>query len=290
MQALAVLRRSAFAALSLCALVAPLHAAERSEPLQRRMAALEPELAHSPLGQPIHIESGQDGDRVRGDVYALVPQPFARFAPAVQRPSQWCDVMILVFNVRRCTADDAHGAMTMNIARRPEQPVQDTQRIVFAQRLLDASPEHLQARLAAAEGPLGTADYRIELEAIPAPGGRTFLHLHYGYTDSFTSKLAMQTYLGTVGRDKIGFSVVGRGEDGRPQYVQGLRGAIERTTMRYYLALASYLDTLGAPPDARLKRWFEATERYPRQLHEMSEQQYLELKRAAMRDPSLRSG
>lgn len=281
--------RAGLAVFGLLAVIAtPARAADPAAALQARLQALSGELSHSPFGRPIHIDSAEDGDRIRGDVYALVDQPFARFAPAVQQPRQWCEVMILVINVKHCEAAGGGdgGRVSVHIARKPDQPLEETQRIDFAQRLQQAAPGYVNVQLNAGSGPLGTHDYRIVLEGIPAGDGRSFLHLHYGYTDSFQSKLAMQAYLGTAGRDKIGFSVVGRTPEGAPAYVQGLRGAIERTTMRYYLAIAAYLDSLAAPPaqrtERRLREWFRSAEHYPRQLHEMSESEYLALKRQAV--------
>jgi len=62
-----------------------------------------------------------------------------------------------------------------------------------------------------------------------------------------------------------------------------MRGVIERNSMRYYLAIEAFLGALSAPPQAqlekRLRDWFVATERYPRQLHEMEQTAYLEMKR-----------
>jgi len=40
-----------------------------------------------------------------------------------------------------------------------------------------------------------------------------------------------------VGSDKVGFSIVGQGADGQPTLVGGVRGMLERNTMRYYLAV-----------------------------------------------------
>jgi hypothetical protein len=58
---------------------------------------------------------------------------------------------------------------------------------------------------------------------------------------------------------------------------------VERNTMRYYLAIEAYLGALSAPPRARLEKrlhdWFAASERYPRQLHEMKRNDYLDMKR-----------
>ena len=93
----------------------------------------------------------------------------------------------------------------------------------------------------------------------------------------------MQGYLSTIGSGKVGFSVVDRLPDGRPVYVGNMRGVIERNTMRYYLAIDTYLGSLALPPaervERRLRDWYAATERYPRQLHEMERDDYLAMKR-----------
>jgi hypothetical protein len=116
---------------------------------------------------------------------------------------------------------------------------------------------------------------------VPLAGGRSFLHLGYGLSYGGASRLAMRLYLGTLGRDKVGFTRVQR--DGQDDYVDGVRGVVERNTMRYYLAIDAYLDSLAAAPggqlERRLRAWFDATERYPRQLHEVERDAYLRMKR-----------
>jgi hypothetical protein len=63
-----------------------------------------------------------------------------------------------------------------------------------------------------------------------------------------------------------------------------MRGAVERNTMRYYLAIDAYLASLAVPAsqqsEKRLQHWFDATERYPRQLHEIDRTAYLSMKRS----------
>jgi hypothetical protein len=97
----------------------------------------------------------------------------------------------------------------------------------------------------------------------------------------------MQGYLATIGRDKVGFSIVGSRADGQPIYVRGTRGVIERNTMRYYVAIEAYLGTLALPPaqqfERRLAAWFAGIERYPAQLHELERGEYLEMKRGELR-------
>ena len=66
-----------------------------------------------------------------------------------------------------------------------------------------------------------------------------------------------------------------------------MRAAVERNTMRYYLAIDAFLDSLSAPPpqrtEMRLNDWFNSSEQYARQLHEIGREEYLTMKRAEIR-------
>jgi hypothetical protein len=130
---------------------------------------------------------------------------------------------------------------------------------------------------------MGTRDYRIVLEAIPLERGQTFIHLAYTYAYGNFGRLAMQTYLATAGRSKVGFTVVGTQADGGSRYIGGMRGVVERNTMRYYLAIESFLGALSEAPPARFERrirdWYTAIELYPLQLHEVERGDYLDMKR-----------
>ncbi len=121
------------------------------------------------------------------------------------------------------------------------------------------------------------------MSAVPVDGGRTFMHLSYSYGYGATGRFAMQAYLATVGADKVGFSVTGKDANGQPTYIGGVRGAIERNTMRYYLAINAHMASLSAPPDQRVDKriqaWFDSTEKYPRQLREMDRSTYVAMKR-----------
>jgi hypothetical protein len=142
----------------------------------------------------------------------------------------------------------------------------------------------MDIELDAPSGPFGTRDYRILLEAVPLDGNRSFIHLGYAFGYGAFGHVAMQGYLGTVASEKVGFTLAKPAAPGQPpQYVGGTRGLVERNTMRYYLAIDAYLAALSLPPaervEKRLQTWFAATERYPKQLHEMEGGIYLEMKR-----------
>jgi hypothetical protein len=255
-------------------------AARGASGLRARHAQLAPQLAHNEFGRPVYLESQEGDNALRGEVYAVVDHSFEQVR-ALERADNWCQVLLLPFNTKQCiSADDG---IAVFVGRKKETPVADAFRVDFHYGVRSNSEDYLQVQLDARSGPLGTHDYRIGLEAAPLEGGRTFIHLSYSYAFGTMSRLAMQTYLATAGADKVGFSVEGREDSGAPRFVRGVRGVIERNTMRYYLAIEAFVDTLPAPPETRvektLREWFAATERFPRQLHEMELDDYLAMKR-----------
>ena len=253
--------------------------------LTARYAALKDELHRSQFGRPVYLDSSETKNAVTGEIFALLNHPFAAASAALDTPSEWCDILILHLNTKYCrpSTDSKGTVLHVSIGKKFEQPVSDAYRLDFSYRVGARTANYLQVKLDAAQGPLGTRDYRIVLEATPADDGQTFIRLAYSYSYGFVGQLAMKAYLGTVGRDKVGFTVVGTQSDPRPRPVGGMRGAVERNTMRYYLAIEAFLGALSAPPGARVEKsmrdWFAATEAYPRQLHEVDQNEYLAMKR-----------
>jgi hypothetical protein len=252
--------------------------------LRARHDALQDKLASNAFGRPLYIASQEGSNTLRGDVFGVLGYPFAQVDRGLREATSWCDVLILPFNTKHCFAAPGEGAkaLTVRIGRKADQPAEQAYPIAFDYRVMARAPDYLRIVLQADSGPLGTHDYQITLEATPLDEGHTFIHLGYAYGFGMMSRLAMQTYLSTVGAGKVGFTVVGRERDGGPKFVGGLLGATERNTMRYFLAIDSYLASLAAPParqvEKRLNDWFAATEKYPKQLHEMDRGEYMAMK------------
>ena len=263
--------------------------------LHAKYEQLLQQLRHNNFQREMYVTSAEQGDALKGDVYAVLDHPFNVVSRALQEPSDWCDVLLLPFNTQQCRAAAGKGGATLQvrIGRRYDQPVQDAFRLQFELQPVAATPAYFESRLTAASGPLGTRDYRIMVAAVPLDARHTFMHLSYSYVYGLAGRLAMQGYLATAGADKVGFSVTGRDQAGHPVYIGGVRGAIERTAMRYYLAIDAELASLSAPPEQRLERrldqWFAASERYPRQLHEMDRGTYLALKRSEYGRPQAKA-
>jgi hypothetical protein len=253
--------------------------------LSARYEALRGELSQNPYRRPIYMESSEISGGVSGDVFAIVDYPFSTTEGALNGPEQWCDILILHLNTKFCRVSKAGPGKVLNVAigRKFDQPLDKAYRVDFAFRVVAGMPNYLKVKLDADTGPLSTRNYRIALEAIPLESGRSFIHLTYSYTYGLAGRLALQTYLGTVGSRKVGFTVVGTQSDGKPRHVGGLRGVVERNSMRYYLAIEAFLGAMSVSPPARFEKrlhdWFDAVERYPLQLHEMERSDYLAMKR-----------
>jgi hypothetical protein len=253
--------------------------------LRAKHAELGNKLGHNQFRKPLYLDSSESPDGVKGNVYALIDHPFATAAAALNSPEDWCEILILHINTKyyRASRGDQGSILNMIVGTKQDRPLNLANRLEFVYRVAAQTPNYLQVTLNADQGPLGTRDYRIVFEAVAVDGGRTFIHVSYAYGFGTVGRLAMQAYLGTLGRSKVGFTVAGTQADGRPRHVGGMRGVVERNTMRYYLAIEAYLGALSTPAQARLEKrlrdWFAAAERYPRQLHEMERDEYLDMKR-----------
>jgi hypothetical protein len=253
--------------------------------LRAKHAELGNKLGNNQFRKPLYLDSSESLAGVTGDVYALIDHPFATAAAALNSPHDWCEILILHINTKYCRASvgDQGSILSVIIGGKRHQALNLANRVGFVHRVAARTPNYLQVTLNADEGPLGTRDYRIVFEAVAVDNGRTFIHVSYAYGFGTVGRLAMQVYLGTIGRSKVGFTVAGTQADGRPAHIGGMRGVVERNTMRYFLAIEAFLGALSTPPQARLEKrlrdWFAAAERYPRQLHEMERDEYLDMKR-----------
>lgn len=251
--------------------------------LLEKHVALTAQLTQNQYRRPLFLESSEGANTVSGTAYAILNSPFSTVSATFKSPSRWCEVLILHLNTKYCraSADTSPSTLAVSIGTKNPQPLKAAFSLEFAYRVAAASPNYLAVQLNADKGPLSTNNYRLELQAVPLPDGKTFMHLRYSYGYGMVGRLAMQTYLATLGRGKVGFTKINPGQNSA--YVGGMRGTIERNTMRYYLAIEAYQASLSRPPaqqlDARLQYWFGATEEYSRQLHEVDRKNYLTMKK-----------
>ncbi len=253
--------------------------------LQARYAAFREQHVENRFHRPLRIESREGKDDIAGEIHALVETPFAVTAAALKDPSHWCEILLLHLDTKDCRVSIDAGGTTLRVGvvTHYDQPASAAFIATFKYRIAEETASFLQLRLDAAAGPVGTRDYRIDFEAMPADGGQTFIRMSYSYSYGLLAKLAIGAYFATFGRGKVGFTEVAVDADGQPRYITGMRGVVERNTMRYYLAVEAYLGAMALPSEARVEKslrdWYAAAEHYPRQLHEMEQGDYLAMKR-----------
>lgn len=252
--------------------------------LRARYVDLSHQLETSAIQRGLYLESADSTRAPRGDAYAIVDYPFATVAAAFATPTSWCESLILHLNVQYCRAGVEAGRAQLSAAvgKKTNQPLEDTHRINFSYEVAAASADYTRVELSSVKGPLGTGNYLIALELVAIDEVRSFVHIRYSYTQGFLARCAASLYFSTSGRDKVGFTWI-QDEDDPPRLVRGIRGALERNTMRYYLAIEAYLHALGSPVPQRfeqsLERWFADTERFARQLREVKHDDYIAMKR-----------
>lgn len=257
-------------------------AAGTTEGLRAKHAELRAALASNAFGRPLHLDSTESPDRLQGELHAVLDHPFSRLADALGKPSAWCGILVLPLHVRSC--DAGTGNLALDVASKLGADAGNSARLQLAFKVTSRTKDFLAIQLSAPDGPLGTRNYRVAIEAIPLDAGRSFIHLSYSYGYGSMAKLATQTYLNTSGKGKTGFTQVEQ-PDGKRGPVGGMRGVLERNAMRYFLAVDAYLRSLSAPRDQqvdqRLKAWHASLERHPKQLRE-PQADYLALKREQM--------
>ncbi len=255
--------------------------------------ALNNALQNNPFKRQLVLKSTESSDALKGEIYAVLDYPFEQVNSAINNPDHWCDALILHINVKYCRAirSNTGTMLDINLGKKYEQALAETYVSKFNYESITTAANYFSVEMKAAEGPLGTKDYRIWVEATPINNKQTFLHFTYAYSFGLTGRLAMNAYLATIGKDKVGFSIESTQVNGEPSYIQGVRGIVERNTIRYYLAIDAYLAAVKDAPETQLEKrlqyWFDSTERYATQLHEVERTEYFSMKRQEIRRQSI---
>ncbi|TDU32138.1 hypothetical protein DFR24_1526 [Panacagrimonas perspica] len=249
-------------------------AAPSSQSLRQLYTDAAPALRASAFGRPMRIESTEARGSLRGEVLVEIDQPLDRLVATLERPASWCEVLLLTPNVVACApvGDGDAKQLAVRLSRRFDQPAKEAYAATFDFRLTARQPDYVHLLLTAKKGPVGTRDYRFDVEALALDARRSVLRMVYSYSYGLTARLATQAYLSTKGSEKIGFSTE-PGKDGKPRPVGGLRGSVERNAMRYALAIEAH--SAQAPDraastrfDSSLDLWLTAIGRYAAQIGE----------------------
>ena len=273
----------------LCALLAAQAQGADLGEMQSLYRSLQPRLAQSPFQRELALDSTEASERLSGDIYATLDAPLANLELVNRSPLRWCEILLLLSNTKSCVVgrQDEAPSLQMRMGTKGPQALATTTPMNFKFETSAPQATVLETHLSSNSGPMGTKDGKLRVQAIAVGPNKSFIHLHYSYSSSLAGRLATGVYLQTLGRGKVGFSKE-QAEASRPadaHWVGGVRGIIERNTMRYFMGLSCALQFAGTEaPTQRFAQmapcWYDDTERYPQQLHEMGRQDYLDMKRA----------
>jgi hypothetical protein len=266
--------------------------------MQTLHQSLQGRLAQSVFQRALVLDSTESADRLSGDVYATVDASLVSLELVSRGPQRWCEILLLLSNTKNCRVEHQNEVAWLQIQMGTKGPQELSSTTPMGFRYQTSAPKApvLETELRASAGPMGTKDGMLRLYAIAVSDQKSFVHLHYSYRNSLAGSLATSVYLQTLGRGKVGFSKDpgASNESTRTtdaHWVGGVRGIIERNTMRYFMALSCALQFAAVEgPSQRFAQmapcWYDETENYPLQLHEMPRQAYLDMKRAEFGRPS----
>lgn len=261
-----------------------------SDDLKETYEEIEDDILENHYDLPIYLESEAIQNTMRGDVYGILYHPYKTVSENLASLTNWCDIMPQHLNIKACTYEyiNEQCKLIFYSGRKFYEKADDVYHLDYQFKVSSLNDDYFNASLSSEEGPLNTSDYLITVEAIPLTDSSTFIHFAYEYKYGFWANLAMSTYLSTIGYDKVGFTIDDEDEEGKPMYVKGIRGVIERNSMRYYFAIQSYLNTQKSPIETRFKKrisnWFDLTEKHNKQLYEMDKTDYLKYKNMERKD------
>lgn len=250
-------------------------------------AAILEAIDASPFGEPIYLESKEAKHEVQGQVHAIMDVPFPELSKAVASPQGWCEILFLHYNIKACVhqREEEAASLSVFIGRKFYQDPEIARQTRLGFFLEEQTEDQLAVRLEADRGPLGVRAFQIKVRAIPLDEDRSLMRLSYSLGHGRLARFAMRVYFSTSGRNRIGFTMEDVDQDGVAEPVGGMRGMIERNTMRFFFAITSYLHMPDpSQQEARQVHWFTQTERYPEQLREMDEATYLAQKRRERRN------
>lgn len=251
-------------------------------------------MSNNAFNEPLHIKSTFNDDVGTGEVYALIDNEFSIISSNLVTVRQWCDMLVLHVNVKGCfpgggedageeqAKESSKNTIRLYVGRNYYEPIEDAYAMTYKMSVMQQSDDYLKNTLSSESGPFGTSNYLLEFEAIPLNEQKTFIHFRYSYEYGLLARIALEGYLATLGRNKVGFTVEKYDENNNPVYVKGTQGIVERNSMRYFLAIRAYLDTYLDNQNAwnhRIQHWYELALPYKQQLLEVEDQNYLKTKR-----------
>ncbi len=282
-----------FCVLIPCAVLQSDAAEQQAEDLIALYAQYESRIAKSPLGLPLYFESRVENDFSGVDIYGVLDFPLETLQKELSKPKNWCDIIILHPNIRACTysGDTSGSVLVLHNVKRHFHAIAEAYQMHFKYQIMSDSRSLLDISMKADSGPFNSTDHKLRLRAGALDAKRSFVHLSYSYTYGPLQYIAMRSYFALFGVRRAGFSIDSFDDKNGPVYVSGVKGAVERNVMRYYLAILAYFDAMKYPPEQRFEKrlsgWIGLSDRYTEQFPKIENEQYFDFKRLDLKNQNL---
>ncbi len=260
------------------------HLPHAASDLKSEYEAKAPLLATSQFGLPILMETSNQGSLLKTVIFGRLEHSYESVLDQLSNPTAWCGMMFLHLNTKACVPQTRQGSSTVTIymGNKEYQPISEAQPLSLTFVAKIATPEGQAVKLQSEQGPYSTSDYLIIVEVAPLENCCTIIKFQLSFRTNPLIKSLANLYLNVFARKKFGFTMIGTAESGKPVYVSGMQGVLERNALRNYLAVTTFLDTLGENRERRFETWFDATAKFD-QLKELSKSDYLKYKRMEYR-------
>ena len=178
-----------------------------AQPISEDFGAIYQAIKHRKVSvlkdQDIHIRSTSENDYLSAEVYAIVPYPLSVLRQALIKPSSWCDFVTLHLNIKTCTyADRPQPTLNFYAGRKFYEPPEDADQLHYQFNVLQDTDGGFSVALRAAEGPMGTGDYLIQVVS-QRFDNEVLLNMTVSYKTSYLSQVGTSVYLSTLGAIKL---------------------------------------------------------------------------------------
>ena len=122
-----------------------------------RYSALKTKLGKNHFGIPLYLESTEKFSSLHVDMYGIFAYPFDSVRDSLQTPDNWCDINLLLINIKACTSREVadQRLLTLYSGRKYYQSPKDAFKLDLSFHVAAAEKGYLNIELGRGKWPAG---------------------------------------------------------------------------------------------------------------------------------------